>query len=111
MLDRLWLPHSILAFAPRIDLLFLTIFWITMAAWVLVTAGMILSGVRSRLRSDRKVSAAEGNLRLELMWTSATAIILVTLALMARSTWAGNTAAASGSHGIAGVSKVASEVR
>jgi len=88
MLDRLWLPHDISTFGPRVDFLFLSIFWITVVAWVLVTVGMIVFMVKYRCRPGLKASHIEGNPRLELLWTSVTAIILVALALMSRSSWA-----------------------
>jgi len=88
MLDHLWLPHDS-TFGPRIDFLFLLIFWITVVAWVLVTVGMIVCMVKYRSRPGHKASYVEGNPRLELLWTSVTAIILVALALMSHSTWAG----------------------
>lgn len=88
MLDRLWLPHDISTLGPRVDFLFLLIFWITVVSWVLVTVGMIVFMVKYRPRPGHKASHIEGNLRLELLWTSVTAIILVALVLMSRSTWA-----------------------
>jgi len=88
MLDHLWLPHDISTFGPRIDFLFLLIFWITVVAWVLVTVGMIVFMIQYRARPGHKASYIEGNPRLELLWTSVTAVILVALALMSRSTWA-----------------------
>ena len=88
MLDRLWLPRAVSTFGPRIDFLFTLIFWITVAAWLLVTAGMIFFLLRYRSRLGNKASHIEGKPGLELLWTSATAIVLLTLALMSRSTWA-----------------------
>jgi len=88
MLDHLWLPHDISTFGPQIDSLFLLIFWITVVTWVLVTAAMIVFMFKYRARPGHKATYIEGNPRLELIWTSATAIILVALALLSRSTWA-----------------------
>jgi len=88
MLDHLWLPHDISSLGSRIDFLFLLVFWITVVAWVLVTLGMIAFMFKYRSRRGHKSSQIEGNPRLELLWTSVTAIILVALALMSRSTWA-----------------------
>ncbi|HTY55439.1 MAG TPA: cytochrome c oxidase subunit II [Candidatus Binataceae bacterium] len=88
MLEHLWLPHDISTFGPRIDFLFLLIFWITMVTWFLVTVAMIVFMFKYRARPGRKATYIEGNPRLEILWTSATAIILVALAIMSRSTWA-----------------------
>jgi cytochrome c oxidase subunit 2 len=88
MLDHLWLPHDISTFGPRIDFLFTLIFWITLVTWILVTVGMIVFMIQYRARPGHKATYIEGNPRLEIFWTSATAIILVALAIMSRSTWA-----------------------
>ncbi len=89
MLDRLWLPRAVSTFGPRIDFWFTLIFWITIAAWLLVvSASLILFSLRHRSTLAHRGFPIEGNPRLELLWTSATAIVLLTLALMSRSTWA-----------------------
>ena len=88
MLEHLYFPHDISTFGPQIDLMFEVIFWLTMVTWVLVTAAMVAFLVKYRHRPGRKATYIEGNSRLELIWTSATAIIMVVLALASRSTWA-----------------------
>ncbi len=88
MLEHLYFPHDISTFGPQIDLMFEVIFWITMVTWVLVTAAMAVFLVKYRHRPGRKATYIEGNSRLEIIWTSATAIIMVVLALASRSTWA-----------------------
>lgn len=88
MLEHLWFPHDISTFGPRIDFLFELIFWITMTTWVLVTVTMVAFLFMYRTRPGRKASYIEGNPRLEVIWTAATAVIMVVLALMSRSTWA-----------------------
>jgi len=88
MLEHLYFPHDISTFGPQIDLMFEVIFWLTMVTWVLVTAAMVAFLVKYRHRPGRKATYIEGNSRLEIIWTSATAIIMVVLALASRSTWA-----------------------
>jgi cytochrome c oxidase subunit 2 len=88
MIDRLWLPHDISTFGPRIDFLFLLIFWITVITWLLVTVAMVAFMFMYRTKPGRKATYIEGSPNLELFWTAATAVILVVLALMSRSTWA-----------------------
>ena len=88
MLEHLYFPHDISTFGSQIDLMFEVIFWLTMVTWVLVTAAMAAFLVKYRHRPGRKATYIEGNSRLEIIWTSATAIIMVVLALASRSTWA-----------------------
>jgi cytochrome c oxidase subunit 2 len=88
MLEHLWFPHDISTFGPRIDWLFLLIFWIVMVIWIGVMVAMVTFMVRYRTRPGRKAEYIEGNPRLEIIWTTATATIAIILALMSRSTWA-----------------------
>ncbi|MFZ0889790.1 MAG: cytochrome c oxidase subunit II [Candidatus Binataceae bacterium] len=88
MLEHMWFPHDISTFGPRVDLLFLVIFWITAITWVAVSVAMVVFLFKYRHRPGRKASYIEGNQRLEMLWTSVTAVIMVVLALASRSTWA-----------------------
>jgi cytochrome c oxidase subunit II len=88
MLEHMWFPHDISTFGPRIDWLFEVIFWIVMIVWVAVMVAMVIFMVRYRHRPGRKAEYIEGNQSLEVLWTTITAIIMVILAFMSRSTWA-----------------------
>jgi cytochrome c oxidase subunit II len=88
MLEHLWFPHDISTFGPQIDWLFEVIFWIVMAVWLAVSITMIVFLIKYRARPGRKAEYIEGNQRLEITWTTVTAIIMVVLAFMSRSTWA-----------------------
>jgi len=88
MLEHLWFPHDISTFGPQIDWLFELIFWIVMVVWIAVMIAMVIFMVRYRTRPGRKAEYIEGNTRLEIVWTTATAVILVILAFMSRATWA-----------------------
>jgi cytochrome c oxidase subunit 2 len=88
MLEHLWFPHDISTFGPQIDWLFELIFWIVMVVWIAVMIAMVVFMVRYRTRPGRKAEYIEGNTRLEIVWTTATAVILVILAFMSRATWA-----------------------
>lgn len=88
MLEHMWFPHDISTFGPGIDLLFLVIFWITVITWIAVSVAMVVFLFKYRHRPGRKASYIEGNQRLEIFWTTATAVIMVALALASRSTWA-----------------------
>ena len=88
MLEHLYFPHDISTFGPQIDWLFELIFWIVMVVWIAVMIAMVVFMVRYRTRPGRKAEYIEGNTRLEIVWTTATAVILVVLAFMSRATWA-----------------------
>jgi cytochrome c oxidase subunit II len=88
MLEWMYFPHNISTFGAKIDLLFIVIFWITMIVWIAVTAAMAVFLIQYRHRPGHKASYIEGNQRLEVFWTTATAVIMVALALASRSTWA-----------------------
>ena len=88
MLEHLYFPHDISTFGPQIDWLFLLIFWITVITWAAVTIAMVVFMFKYRHRPGRKAEYIEGNTRLEIFWTTATAVIMIALALMSKSTWA-----------------------
>ncbi len=88
MLEYLYFPHDISTFGPQIDLIFEVIFWIVMITWIAVTVAMVMFLIQYRHRPGRKATYIEGNSRLEIIWTTATAVIMIALALASRSTWA-----------------------
>src|SRR5258708_6448637 len=88
MLEHLWFPHDISTFGPKIDWLFLLIFWIVMIVWIAVMVAMVTFLIKYRTKPGRKAEYIEGNPRLEIIWTTVTAVILIILAFMSRSTWA-----------------------
>jgi len=88
MLEHLWFPHDISTFGPKIDFLFELIFWIVMVVWIATMITMVVFMVRYRHRPGRKAEYLEGNRQLEIIWTTATAVIMVFLAVLSRSTWA-----------------------
>ncbi|MGB8412567.1 MAG: cytochrome c oxidase subunit II [Candidatus Binatus sp.] len=88
MLEHLYFPHDISTFGPQIDRLFLLIFWLVLVVWSAVMITMVVFMIRYRARPGRKAEYIEGNSRLEIIWTTATAAILIVLAFMSRSTWA-----------------------
>jgi cytochrome c oxidase subunit 2 len=88
MLEHMYFPHDISTFGPKIDLLFEIVFWLVLVVWIAVMVAMVTFMIRYRTRPGRKAEYIEGNSRLEILWTTATAVILVVLAFMSRSTWA-----------------------
>jgi cytochrome c oxidase subunit II len=82
-----WLPEAASSFAGRIDSLFMLILVITTVVFVLVQIALIVFIVRYRGRPDRKAVYTHGNNRLEIAWTAATAVIVLTLAFLSRGLW------------------------
>lgn len=86
MLDRL-LPESASTFGADIDWLFMLILAITGVVFVLVQLTLIVFIIRYRRRDGRKAEYTHGNQRLELVWTGATAVIVLVLAFLSREVW------------------------
>ncbi|HKM99695.1 MAG TPA: cytochrome c oxidase subunit II [Candidatus Binataceae bacterium] len=88
MLEHMYFPHDISTFGPQVDWLFLLIFWIVVITWAAVMIAMVVFMFKYRHRPGRKAEYIEGNTRLEIVWTTVTAVIMIALAFMSRSTWA-----------------------
>lgn len=70
------------------DRLFIWIFWISMIVLVIVWAVLIYFCVKYRSRPDRKKAIySQGNIRLEMAWTLAPAVILIVIALVTKRVW------------------------
>ncbi|HUO04105.1 MAG TPA: cytochrome c oxidase subunit II [Candidatus Binataceae bacterium] len=89
MLERyLWFPHDVSTFGPKIDNLFLVIFWLVMVVWIGTMVTFVVFLFKYRTRPGRKAEYLEGSNTLEVIWTSATVVIFLVLAIASRSTWA-----------------------
>jgi cytochrome c oxidase subunit II len=83
-----WLPVDVSTFGRDIDSLFYLIYYITGAAFILVTVLMVLFLVIYREKEGRRATYSHGNTTLEIVWTIIPAAILVVLSFMSVSTWA-----------------------
>ena len=82
-----WLPEDVSTFGGEIDFLFLLIYYITGAAFILVTALMIIFLVMYREREGRRATYTHGNTALEITWTVIPAIVFISLSFMSVSSW------------------------
>ncbi len=82
-----WLPENVSTYGADIDGLFHLVYWITMAAWVLVQVTMIAFLVMYRNRPGRRATYTHGNNGLEIMWTIIPALIVVWLGFRSVETW------------------------
>ena len=85
MLD--WLPPNISTYGAEIDKFFHVIYYITTTVFFLVTAVMIYFLIKYRYREGRKARYYHGNNVLEIIWTSATFIAMIILALVTKPLW------------------------
>ena len=85
MLD--WLPENISTYGVKIDFLFYLIYYITNIIYLLVAGFMIFSMIKYRYKEGRKAEYAHGNNKLEIIWTSATTVGVLALALVSAPAW------------------------
>ena len=85
MLD--WLPENISTYGAEIDKFFYVIYYITTTVFFLVAFSMIYFLIKYRYKEGRKAKYYHGNNTLEIIWTSATFITLLVLALVSKPLW------------------------
>jgi cytochrome c oxidase subunit II len=81
------LPENASTYAGQIDSLFMLILVITGIVFVAVEVVLIVFAVRYRRREGGRAEYSHGNRNLEIIWTSATAVIVLLLAFLSRGLW------------------------
>jgi cytochrome c oxidase subunit 2 len=82
-----WLPPNVSTFGKDIDTLFYVIYYITAVVFLLVAITMIYFLIKYRYKEGRRAKYYHGNNTLEYIWTSATFIAMIVLALVSRPLW------------------------
>ena len=82
-----WYTENISTYAKGVDSLFALIYWITVVAFILVMATLIWFLIRYRHRAGHKAEYIEGSTKLEIIWTTATTVIVFGLALLSFPQW------------------------
>jgi len=82
-----WLPENISTYGKDIDFLLYFIYYITTAIFFLVAAFMVYFLIRYRYSPDRKAEYSHGNVKLEVIWISATTLGVLVLALISAPVW------------------------
>ncbi len=82
-----WLPENVSTFGEEIDSLFYLIYYITGAAFLLVTVLMIVFLIVFRQREGRRAVYSHGNTTLEIIWTIIPAVVFIDLSFMSVSSW------------------------
>jgi len=85
MLD--WLPPNVSTYGNEIDSFFYVIYYITLVVFVLVAACQLYFMIKYRFKEGRKARYYHGNNTLEIVWTSATFIAMLVLALASKPVW------------------------
>ncbi|HLC27015.1 MAG TPA: cytochrome c oxidase subunit II [bacterium] len=83
-----WLPENVASYGGAIDSLLYLIYYITGAVFILVMACLIYFLVKYRYREGRRAVYIHGSHRLEIIWTVATAGILLIVTVLSVPTWA-----------------------
>ena len=82
-----WLPEDVSPYGGSIDALFYFIYYITAAAFILVTALMIIFLYQYRRDDSRRAVYTHGHTGLELVWTIVPALVFIGLGLASKSIW------------------------
>jgi cytochrome c oxidase subunit 2 len=82
-----WLPPDHSEHGGAFDQLFRLIFWISVVVAVGVQIGLVWCLVGYRRRPGRHAAFIHGSIRLEVIWTVATALILFVLTLLSTRVW------------------------
>lgn len=83
----LWLPFAASDYSPKIDGLYVFIFWITTAMFVLTEGLLIGFCIVYRRRPGHKPHYTHGNNKAELIWTIVPALMLLGIAVVQIGTW------------------------
>jgi cytochrome c oxidase subunit 2 len=82
------MPEIISTYGQAVDDLWWLIVWITLVTFIVVEVLLVIFLVKYRHRDGRRASYTHGHRGLEVIWTVATAAILVFIAIIQRDTWA-----------------------
>lgn len=82
-----WLPEDVSPYGAGIDALFYFIYYLTAAAFIIVTALMLIFLYVYRDRGGRRAAYTHGNTAMEIIWTVIPAVIFIALGLVSRTLW------------------------
>ena len=82
-----WLPEDVSPYGAGIDALFYFIYYLTAAAFIIVTALMLIFLYVYRDQGGRRAAYTHGNTAMEIIWTVIPAIVFISLGLVSRSLW------------------------
>ena len=81
------LPPNVSTYGGEIDSMFHLIAWITIVVFFLVEILIVVFLFRYRGRPGRTAKYTHGNSRMEILWTTATALIVLFIGVISRGLW------------------------
>lgn len=82
-----WLPEDVSPYGAGIDALFYVIYYITAAAFLLVTCLILFFLIKYRHREGGKALYTHGNTTLEVVWTIIPALVFIGLGIASKAKW------------------------
>jgi cytochrome c oxidase subunit 2 len=82
-----WLPEDVSPYGAGIDSLFYLIYYITAAAFLVVTVLMLVFLVKYRYREGRRAVYTHGHTGMEITWTIIPAVVFIGLGLASKAKW------------------------
>jgi cytochrome c oxidase subunit 2 len=82
-----WLPEDVSPYGAGIDALFHGIYYLTAAAFLLVTCLMLFFLIKYRHQEGRRAVYTHGNTTLEIVWTVIPALIFIGLGIASKAKW------------------------
>jgi cytochrome c oxidase subunit II len=82
-----WLPEDVSPYGAGIDALFYSIYYLTAAAFFLVTSLMIMFLIKYRHQEGRRAVYTHGNTTLEIVWTIVPALVFIGLGIASKAQW------------------------
>ena len=82
-----WLPDNISTYGQGVDNLFSAIYYLTLVVFILVIGTLIVFLIKYRHQEGKKATYIEGSTTLEIVWTTATTVIVFVLAMFSYPQW------------------------
>jgi cytochrome c oxidase subunit 2 len=87
-MEKFWRwPEDISTFGAQIDAMFHNIAWLLLVIFVLVELLIVVFMIQYRHRAGRKAAYIHGNMKMEIVWTAATALIMLVVGVASRGLW------------------------
>lgn len=80
-------PEDISTFGGQIDAMFHNIAWLLLFIFILVEVLIVWFMIQYRHRAGRKAAYIHGNMKMEIVWTAATALIMLVVGVASRGLW------------------------
>ncbi len=82
-----WFPENVSTFGAKMDSMFMIILWITGITFVLVEVALVYFAIKYRHRPGQRAFFVHGNKKLEIIWTTATVLIVLFVAAISVDPW------------------------